>query len=82
MTLYDELKLFHGTNFRDLYQKFIYIDCKELLDEIFPGEIDEEITGLFAYCYIDVTEGLSFRPFMLAKMNAIVCSVGAPFCTR
>lgn len=70
MTLFDELKLFHGTNFRDLYQKFIYIDCKELLDEIFPGEIDEEITGLFAYCYIDATEGLSFRLFMLAKMNA------------
>lgn len=53
-----------------IYIRNLYIDCKELLDEIFPGEVDEEITGLFAYCYIDATEGLSFRSFMLAKMNA------------
>lgn len=69
MTLRDELATFQGTSFRNLYQKFIYIDCKELLAEMFPGELDEGITGVFAYCYIDGKEGLSFRPFLLAKMS-------------
>ena len=69
MTLYDELKSFQGTSFRNLYQRFIYIDCRELLEEMFSGELDEGMTGVFAYCYIDGTEGLSFRPFMLAKMS-------------
>lgn len=34
-----------------------------------PGEIADNITGVFAYCYIDQTEGLSFRPFLLAVMR-------------
>lgn len=70
MTLFDELKPFVGANFRELYQKFVYIDCKELLDVMLPGEVPDDITGVFAYGYIDSTEGLSFRPFSLAKMSA------------
>lgn len=64
-TLLDELTKFSEAGFRDIYQKFIYIHCRELMNVMFPGEIDDSITGLVAYCYIDETEGLSFRPIMI-----------------
>lgn len=75
MTLYDELRLLADVNFREIYKQFLYIDCKELLDEMMPGEIAEDITGIFAYSYIDGTEGISFRPFMLAKMDEVTMQV-------
>lgn len=68
-TLLDELKSFSKIGFREIYHKFIYIHCRELLDVIFPGELDESITGVIAYCYIDRTEGLSFRPFMISAVK-------------
>jgi len=69
-TLYDEMKKFTEiSSYREIYKKFIYIDCRELLDIMLPGEIADNITGIFAYCYIDQTEGLSFRPFLLAIMR-------------
>ena len=70
MTLYDELITFSRASFRDFYKKFIYIECRVLLDEMFPKELDDSITGLIAYCYIDRTEGLSFRPIMMASLDA------------
>ncbi len=70
MTLYDELKSFSLVGFREIYKKFIYIHCRELLDVMMSGELDESITGVIAYCYIDRTEGLSFRPIMVAAMKA------------
>lgn len=68
-TLFDELKSFSETAFREIYQKFIYIHCRELLDVILPGELEGSITGLVAYCYIDRTEGLSLRPVMIASVK-------------
>lgn len=70
MSFYDELKDFSQVGFRDIYKKFIYIHCRELLDEMIPGELDDSITGVIAYCYIDRTEGLSFRPILIAAMEA------------
>ena len=70
MTLFNKLKSFIGADFRELYKKFVYIDCKELLDAMLSGEVPDDITGVLAYGYIDSTEGLSFRPFSLAKMSA------------
>lgn len=71
MTLYDEMTIFTDmSNFRQIYKKFIYIDCRELLDEMLPGELDDNITGIFAYCYMDRTEGISFRPLLLAAMKS------------
>ena len=69
VTLFDTLQPFSEVNFRDIYQKFIYIDCKELLNEMLPGELDDSITGMLVYCYIDRTEGISFRPFMIASLG-------------
>lgn len=70
MTLYDEMISFSKiSNFRQIYKKFIYIDCRELLDTMLPGEIEGNITGIFAYCYVDRTEGISFRPLLLAAMR-------------
>ena len=68
-TLFDSLQPFSEVNFRDIYQKFIYIDCKELLNEMLPGELDDSITGMLVYCYIDRTEGIGFRPFMIAALG-------------
>lgn len=68
-TLFDELVLLSKVSFRDLYRKFVYIHCRELLDEMLPGEIEDTITGVVAYCYIDSAEGISFRPFMLAAVT-------------
>lgn len=68
-TLFDELKMLSAVNFRELYQRFVYIHCRELLDEMMSGEIEDGITGVLAYCYIDSVEGISFRPFMLAAMT-------------
>jgi hypothetical protein len=69
MTLYDSLQKFSEVNFRDIYQKFTYIDCRQLLNEMLPGELDDPITGMIVYCYIDRTEGISFRPFMIAALG-------------
>ncbi|MCR5409356.1 MAG: hypothetical protein K6E90_00065 [Lachnospiraceae bacterium] len=70
MTLYDELKSILDVGFREIYKKFIYIHCRELLDEMMPGELDESITGAIAYCYIDRTQGLNFQPILIAAMEA------------
>lgn len=75
MNIFDKMKLFHEANFREIYQKFIYIDCRDLLDEMLPGEIDDDITGVVAYGYIDATEGMSFRPFMLVKLTETAMQV-------
>ena len=45
-TLFDELKSFSQIGFREIYRKFIYIHCRELMDIIFPDELDDSITGL------------------------------------
>ncbi len=68
-TLFDELKLFSEAGFRGIYKKFVYIHCRDLLDELMPGEIDDSITGVIAYSFIDRTEGISFRPIMVAAMK-------------
>jgi len=69
MGLYDELKNLSDISFRDIYHRFIYIHCRELLLEIMPEEINDSITGALAYCYIDRTEGISFRLLMTAIMK-------------
>lgn len=70
MDLYDNLKSFSQVSFREIYKRFIYIHCRELLDEMFPDELDDSITGLIAYCYIDRTEGLSLYPVLIAAMDS------------
>ena len=74
-SLYDELKPFSSVGFREIYKRFIYIHCREILDEMLPDELDDDITGIFAYCYIDETEGLSFRPVLLAAMKETTIQV-------
>ena len=68
-TLFDELKPFSGTGFREYYKKYLYIHCRVLLGVMFPEKLDPDVTGIFAYCYIDKTEGISFRPTSLAALT-------------
>jgi len=67
--LKEALKPFSQANFRELYRRFIYIDCKELMETMLPKAINSSITGMLVYCYIDNTEGISFRPFMIASLG-------------
>lgn len=84
MTLYDELKDFSQVGFRDIYKKFIYIHCRELLDEMMPGELDDSITGVVAQNKVNQTlrdlqkkfqyYRLSLYIFSLASMTEIMLS--------
>lgn len=68
-TLFDELNQFSGSVFREYYKQYLYIHCRDLLEIMFPGELKRDITGVFAYCYIDKDEGISFRPTSLAALT-------------
>ena len=74
-SLYEELKFLSDIGFREIYKRFVYIHCRELLDEMLPGELTEDVTGIVAYCYIDKDEGLSFRPMLLAAMTGLSIKV-------
>ena len=67
--VFDELKMLSDAGFREIYQKFIYVHCRDLLCEMLPDEIGDDITGVIGYCYIDRTEGLSIRPVMIAALK-------------
>lgn len=55
-------------NFREIYKKVLYVGCRDILEKMFLEELEDKITGVVAYCYIDNTEGLSLRPLMLASL--------------
>ena len=59
---FDLLKSFKGEDFREYYHKCLYIHCRDLLVNMFPGDLDDSVTGILAYCYIDYEQGLSFFP--------------------
>ncbi|MBR2562194.1 MAG: hypothetical protein IKE31_08610 [Eubacterium sp.] len=68
LELKDEFKLLSNVNFRKIYKKVLYVDCRDVLEKMFSDELEDNITGIVAYCYIDEQEGLSLRPLMLASL--------------
>ena len=73
--LYEEMRFFSEVNFREIYKRFIYIHCREALEKLLPGELDDAITGIIAYCYIDKDQGISFRPVLLATLAGLSIKV-------
>jgi hypothetical protein len=59
VTLFDRFKTFENVSFREIYRHFLYIDCREALEELFPQELEDNISGMAAYCYIDPEQGIS-----------------------
>lgn len=64
------LKPLAPIEFREICNRHLYIDCRHLLDKMFPDELDDSITGMFVYCYIDREAGISMRPTALASLTA------------
>lgn len=64
--LIGELKLISEAGFRELYGRYLYIHCRDLLEDIIPDELTEGDTGMFVYGYIDEAAGISYRPLALA----------------
>ncbi len=56
-------------DFRAICNRHLYIDARPLLDKMFPNELDDSITGMFVYCYIDREAGISMRPTVLASLS-------------
>lgn len=69
MTIFEEFRKLSDVGFRDIYKKWLYIHCPDILKEMYQDVLDEGISGVVAYCYIDRTEGMSFRPVMLAAIR-------------
>lgn len=55
--------------FRELYHHYLYIHCREVLDDIIHDDLHDDDTGMLVYCYIDPEAGLSYRPLALAQYN-------------
>ncbi len=55
--------------FRELYHNYLYIHCRDVLDDIIPDELQEADTGMLVYCYIDAEVGISYRAMALAQYN-------------
>lgn len=56
--------------FREIFHKFIYIDCQEALEDLSDTlEIIEGATGVLAYCFCEDLVGTSFNLLASAKKS-------------
>ena len=55
--------------FRELYHHYLYIHCREVLEDIIPEALNEKDTGMLVYCYIDENAGISYRPMALVQYD-------------
>lgn len=55
-------------NFREFYHKFVYIECRDVLEKLMGDFLNENDTGAIVYGYIDEQAGLSFQ---IAKLAAL-----------
>ena len=65
--LQSELYSVKGVNFRKFYHKFVYIECRDVLERLMKDVLNEDDTGVIAYGYIDEEAGLSFQIAKLAS---------------
>ena len=64
-----KLKPIREANFRELYHQFLYLHCRDILQEVDPEYLSEEDTGLLVYCYIDDAAGITYRPLKAAQYD-------------
>jgi hypothetical protein len=67
MYITGEPRLLSDVSFRDIYGHFLYIECRDVLEDIMPECIADTDTGLCVFGYIDEDAGLSFHPFKIAS---------------
>lgn len=68
-TIKDVMRPIGSINFRYVVNKVIYIECRELIEEMYGEGVDKKLTGLIGYCYIDHETGLSFQPGVVARVE-------------
>ena len=66
--LLSELRPVKDTGFREFYHRFIYIECRDILERLMGDFLNDDDTGAIAYGYIDEQAGLSFQ---IVKVAAI-----------
>ena len=67
--LQSEMHSVKDTNFREFYHKFVYIECRDILEKLMKDFLNEDDTGAIAYGYIDEQAGLSFQIAKLASLK-------------
>ena len=66
--LLSELRQVKDTGFREFYHRFVYIECRDVLERLMGDFLNDDDTGAIAYGYIDEQAGLSFQ---IVKVAAI-----------
>lgn len=66
--LLSELRPVKDTSFREFYHRFVYIECRDVLERLMGDFLNDDDTGAIAYGYIDEQAGLSFQ---IVKVAAI-----------
>lgn len=67
--LQSEMHYVKDANFREFYHKFVYIECRDILEKLMKDFLNEDDTGAIAYGYIDEQAGLSFQIAKLASLK-------------
>ena len=67
--LQSEMHSVKDANFREFYHKFVYIECRDILEKLMKDFLNEDDTGAIAYGYIDEQAGLSFQIAKLASLK-------------
>ena len=67
--LQSEMLSVKDANFREFYHKFVYIECRDILEKLMKDFLNEDDTGAIAYGYIDEQAGLSFQIAKLASLK-------------
>ena len=67
--LQSEMRSVKDANFREFYHRFVYIECRDILEKLMKDFLNEDDTGAIAYGYIDEQAGLSFQITKLASLK-------------
>ena len=67
--LVSELHSVKDAGFREFYHRFVYLDCRDVLEGLYGSFLKDDDTGVLAYGYIDEEAGLSFQVAKLASLK-------------
>ena len=67
--LYFELRPVKDAGFRKFYHRFVFIECRDVLERLMGDYLNDDDTGVIAYGYIDEQAGLSFQIIKLAAIK-------------
>ena len=67
--LQSEMHSVTDSSFRNFYHRFVYIECRDILEKLMKDFLIDDDTGAIAYGYIDEQAGLSFQIAKLASLK-------------